>query len=125
MSEQFITLAPRPWFAHANAVVYVDHGCRRTICHITNAEFSRKATEDHARFIAHACNCHADLVAALRDLLGDRPDVQEHNGRFVCLHCGRDYGCSDDAQKACDSDDCPGFIARQMIVRAAAQGGAA
>ena len=83
MSDQFITLAPRPWLAHANAVVYVDHGCRRTICHITGAEFTRKAMQDHARFIAHACNCHADLVAALRDLLGDRPDVQERNGRFV------------------------------------------
>lgn len=104
MTDQFIAIAPRPWFAQTNAVVYVDHGCRRTICHITGADFTRDATEDHARFIAHACNCHADLLDALTDLVErDRAEAAE-------------CGFSDDEMSWLDD-------ARRAIAKATARGG--
>lgn len=105
MTDLFLTLAPKPWFAHANAVVYVDHGCRRTICHITGADFTRTATEDHARFIALACNCHADLLDALTDLVErDRTEAAE------CGFCDGEMSWLEDARRA--------------IAKATGQGGA-
>lgn len=104
MIDQFITIAPKPWFAHANSVAYLDHGCRRTICHITGGDFTRQATADHARFIAHACNCHADLLDALTDLVErDRTEATE-------------CGFSDDEMSWLED-------ARRAIAKATGQGG--
>ena len=72
-----------------------------------------------AQFIAKACNAYHAHVAAMRDLLGDRPNIQEHDGRIICIHCGRDY--TDDALGApenCDIDDCPSFAARNAVAEA-------
>lgn len=54
---------------------------------------------------------NAELLAALKDLLGDRRN--DENGR--CLHCGRDNRGYD--LEPC-SDDCPGQVARAAIARA-------
>ena len=75
-----------------------------------------------AQFIAKACNAYHGHVAAMRDLLGDQPTIREHDGRFICIHCGRDYGCSDDAPENCDTDDCPSFAARCAVAKADAEG---
>jgi hypothetical protein len=75
-----------------------------------------KADIANARLIAAA----PKLLAALIDLLGDRPSVQE--GR--CIRCGREYGeyKPDWAIETgdCPSDDCPSFIARAAIAEATA-----
>lgn len=53
-----------------------------------------------------------DLLAALKDLLGDTP---RNNAAGECNHCGRDN--SDYRDDPC-SDDCPGEIARAAIAKA-------
>ena len=76
-----------------------------------------------AQFIARACNSYHGHVAALREILGDRPNIQEHDGRIICIHCGRDY--TDDALGApgnCDTDDCPSFAARRAVAEADSDG---
>ena len=79
-----------------------------------------------AAFIVTACNAHAELTLlnaelldALQDLLGDRPDIQSG----CCIRCGRDYRAEPELQgRNCSSDDCPGYRARQLCARA--RGGA-
>ena len=71
-----------------------------------------------AQFIAKACNAYHAQVTVTRDLLGDQPTIRELYGRFICIHCGRDYGCSDDAPENCDTDDCPSFAARGVVAEA-------
>lgn len=63
----------------------------------------------------------AKLLAALKDLLGERPSVQD----FRCIRCGRDY--HDIGELAietgdCPSDDCPSYHARAAIAEAEAAG---
>ena len=63
-----------------------------------------------------------DLLAALKDLLGDQPFIQETGDPqaafFHCIHCGREYGAGmDESADDCD-DDCPGMIAREAIAKA-------
>jgi hypothetical protein len=61
------------------------------------------------------------LLAALKDLLGDRPSVQD----FQCLRCGRDYHDIDELAIEtgdCPSDDCPSYHARVAIAEAEAVG---
>ena len=72
-----------------------------------------------AQFIAKACNAYHAHVAAMRNLLGDRHHIQEHNGRIICIHCGRDY-TDDDLRtpENCDIDDCPSFAARSSVAPA-------
>lgn len=60
------------------------------------------------------------LLAALKDLLGDRPSVQGG----ICQHCGRDY-IGDLIEGDCPSDDCPSYHARTAIGEAEAAGIAA
>ena len=72
----------------------------------------------NARLIAAA----PDLLAALKDLLGDQPFIQETGDPqaafFHCIHCGREYGAGmDESADDCD-DDCPGMIARAAIAKA-------
>lgn len=56
-----------------------------------------------------------ELLAALDDLLGDRPDIQSGH----CVRCGRDYRAEPELEGAsCPSDDCPGYRARQLSARA-------
>jgi hypothetical protein len=55
------------------------------------------------------------LLAALEDLLGERPSVQGG----VCQHCGRDY-IGDFLEGDCPSDDCPSFKARAALALARA-----
>lgn len=58
-----------------------------------------------------------DLLAAIDDLLGDRPDIQSGN----CVRCGRDYGDEPELEGTdCPSADCPGYAARQLCARAKA-----
>ena len=76
-----------------------------------------------AQFISKACNAYHAHVAAMRDLLGNRPNIQEQDGRIICNDCGRDY--TDDAMGApenCDIDDCPSFAARCAVAKADAEG---
>jgi hypothetical protein len=61
------------------------------------------------------------LLAALKDLLGDRPSVQD----FRCIRCGRDYHDIDELAIEtgdCPSDDCPSYHARAAIAEAEAAG---
>ena len=75
-----------------------------------------------AEFIVTACNAHArlealnaELLAALHDLLGDRPDIQSGG----CIRCGRDYRAAPELEGGnCPSDDCPGYRAHQLCARA-------
>jgi hypothetical protein len=63
----------------------------------------------------------ARLLAALKDLLGDRPSVQN----FECVWCGRDYGSFDELAIEtgdCPSDDCPSYHGRDAIAEAEAAG---
>ncbi|MEQ1613907.1 MAG: hypothetical protein ABL904_14270 [Hyphomicrobiaceae bacterium] len=58
-----------------------------------------------------------DLLAALKDLLGDQPDIQSGG----CVRCGRDYSSEPELEGAdCPSDDCPGYRARQLCADAKA-----
>jgi hypothetical protein len=52
------------------------------------------------------------LLAALKDLLGDLPSVQQG----ICRHCGREYEHIQSGD--CPSDDCPSFHARAAIAAA-------
>jgi hypothetical protein len=56
------------------------------------------------------------LLAALKDLLGDRPSIQD----FRCIHCGRDD--QDIENGDCPCDDCPSYQARIAITEAEAAG---
>ncbi|MFL5285234.1 MAG: hypothetical protein ACJ8AW_30725 [Rhodopila sp.] len=59
------------------------------------------------------------LLAALKDLLGDQPSVQN----FQCIRCGRDYHDIDELAIEtgdCPSDDCPSHHARAAIAEAEA-----
>jgi hypothetical protein len=61
------------------------------------------------------------LLAALKDLLGDRPSVPD----FRCIRCGRDYHDIDELAIEtgdCPSDDCPSYHARAAIAEAEAAG---
>ncbi len=65
------------------------------------------------------------LLAALKDLVGDMPDMRWQGTVAICRHCGRTYQDYDDAPAPKDatecSDDCPGYIARAAIVKAEGQ----
>jgi hypothetical protein len=63
-----------------------------------------------ANEMAKRWNSHRALIAALEDLLGDRPDIQGG----ICQHCGRDY-IGEALEGACPSDDCPAHKARAVI----------
>jgi hypothetical protein len=59
------------------------------------------------------------LLAALKDLLGDKPSVQD----FQCTRCARDYRAYDELETGdCPSDDCPSYHARAAIAEAEAAG---
>jgi hypothetical protein len=53
-----------------------------------------------------------DLLEALENILGDRPDIQGGS----CRRCGRDYR-GEIITGNCPSDDCPAYIARVAIVK--------
>ena len=55
------------------------------------------------------------LLEALRDLLGDRGDVQDSG---LCVWCGRDYEGDVPEDFRCTAEDCPGHIARAVIAGA-------
>ena len=74
-----------------------------------------------AQFIAKACNAYDEHVAAMRDLLGDRSNIQEYDGRIICVCCGRDYTGDDVPSENCDIDDCPSFAARCAVAEAEKQ----
>ncbi len=54
-----------------------------------------------------------DLLAAVKDLLGQNQAVQ--NG--VCQWCGRDYG-DDPAEGDCPAEDCPSTMAWAAVFKA-------
>lgn len=56
-----------------------------------------------------------DMLDALKDLLGDCPDVQGG----ICHWCGRDY-IDDILSGDCPSDDCPAHKARAAVAKAGA-----
>lgn len=60
---------------------------------------------------------NAELLSAIEDLLGDRPDIQSG----ACIRCGRDYRDEATLEGAhCPSDDCPAYRARHVCARAKA-----
>lgn len=60
---------------------------------------------------------NAELLSAIEDLLGDRPDIQSG----TCIRCGRDYSREATLEGAnCTSDDCPAYRARRVCARAKA-----
>ena len=70
-------------------------------------------TLDYERYVDGLRGNNAELLAALTDLLGDRPSVQGG----ICQHCGRDY-IGDILEGDCPSDDCPSYEARALIAKA-------
>lgn len=59
----------------------------------------------------------ADLLAAIEELLGNQPDIQSGH----CVRCGRDFSAELHLYGTdCPSHDCPGYAARQLLVRAKA-----
>ena len=85
--------------------------------------------EKMAKLITGRYNAHDALVAAVKDLLGDGPDLVEldcggHQGGngFECRHCGRVYEDDDVLDDMpdgnCPSDDCPGHKARAALEKA-------
>lgn len=60
-----------------------------------------------------------DALTAAVYRLFNTPDTVEVNGRYTCRHCGREWSAmssEDEIPLMCPSDDCPGLIARQVIV---------
>ena len=57
-----------------------------------------------AQFIAKACNAYHGHLAALCDLLGDAPQIQERDGRSICINCCRDYTGEEPVPQDCDID---------------------
>ena len=105
---------PGPWVAMGR-YVFAGKDCIG-ICDTDNAPPARM--EANARVMAAA----PDLLAALKDLLGDQPFIQETGDPqaafFHCIHCEREYGAGmDESADDCD-DDCPGMIARAAIAKA-------
>ena len=92
------------------------------------AEVVALAHPSNARRIVQCVNAHDGLVGALKDIIGDGPDVveqdcggTENTGRFVCRHCGREWGAAcgdDDVPELCPSEDCPGHVARAALAAA-------
>ena len=66
-----------------------------------------------AQFIAKACNAYHGHLAALCDLLGDAPQIQDRNGRAICINCCRDYTSDELVAEHCDIADYVAFAARQ------------
>jgi hypothetical protein len=58
-------------------------------------------------------------LAALKDLLGDAPDMLTVHGVRRCRHCYREYPLNDAPKDATEcSDDCPGYLARRVLAQA-------
>ena len=77
-------------------------------------EFNEAVDEAEELAVVHLIESTPKLLAALKDLLGDRPAVQGG----VCRHCGRDYTGKDTPEGDCPSDDCPSFKAKAAIADA-------
>ena len=80
-----------------------------------------------ADYIANCVNSHEPLIGALRDILGDGPDIVKvdpvgagtHVKLVKCRHCGRMWAVDGTEPKEyCPSDDCPGYIARAALAEA-------
>ncbi len=113
-----------PWhYDHQTTEIYIPDDDNEPCDVIADMEtFKTPLDKAHANgeFIARACNSHYDLIAALEDLKGDRPEVLGG----VCQHCGRNYLSGDDLEILegdCPSDDCPAYIARTAIAKARGQ----
>ena len=90
-----------------------------TVCVCYQLPLDPIPADAKAKFITKACNAYHAHVAAMRDLLGNRPPIQEHDGRIICIHCGRDYTDDDmGAPESCDIDDCPSYAARMAVAAA-------
>jgi hypothetical protein len=87
-------------FRDSGASVYNSKGVKVALCR----------TVEDATMIATSLNSHAQLVEALRDLLGDAPFIQDG----ICTRCGRDYRGEEPLNDEC-ADDCPGMIARAAL----------
>lgn len=55
------------------------------------------------------------LKSLLEDLLDCRDAIENHlNSKDYCRWCGREFE-NDDTNFFCESDDCPGFQAREFL----------
>lgn len=108
-----------------------DRWCAVGICDKDGfAEVVALAHPHNARRIVQCVNAHDALVGALKDIIGDGPDVVEKDcggastGEYMaCRHCGREWGagCGDDEiLEFCPDEDCPGHIARKALADALA-----
>jgi hypothetical protein len=109
---------PGPWFANDSLQLFAETGQHLASLDSSTEGFEGGALYANARLIAAA----PDLLAALKDLLGDQPFIQETGDPqaafFHCIHCGREYGAGmDESADDCDVD-CPGMIARAAIAKA-------
>lgn len=70
--------------------------------------------DKEAEALAHLFAAAPDMLAALKDMLGDRPWLQQG----TCIHCGREYPDEPEIiEKGC-ADDCHGEMARVAIAKA-------
>ena len=65
-------ITPLPWHVDHNIHIKAENGWRVASVNVPSGSVGSwgVAPSDNARFIVHAVNCHDDLLAALRGLLG-------------------------------------------------------
>ena len=108
--------APGPWTGTPDGRVADRNRATVALCYERPLDYVPAAVK--AQFIATACNAYHGHIVALRNLLGDAPQIQHRNWRLICINCERDYTGEVPTPESCDIDDCPAFAARRAVERA-------
>lgn len=98
-------------------------GSREThACIYVDYEKNGKELLANAELIVKAVNAHEAMKEALEELLGITDSHNPEDGfdldGDICRYCGRDYSGDGESLTLCQSDDCPGYIARQALTLA-------